>query len=71
MTLMTSFFADMVNFANIAIILSNLIRFVHIGYTFTYWLMTPGDLYHDLGEPDDLFADTYNFDVYAILQFFA
>jgi hypothetical protein len=30
--------------------------------------MTPSVLYHDLGEPDDLFADTYNFDVYAIFR---
>jgi hypothetical protein len=43
-------------------------RFVNIGYTYTYWLMTPSVLYHDLGEPEDLFADTYNFDVYAIFR---
>jgi hypothetical protein len=43
-------------------------RFVNIGYTYTYWLMTPSVLYHDLGEPDYLFADTYNFDVYAIFR---
>jgi hypothetical protein len=30
--------------------------------------MTPSVLCHDLGEPDDLFADTYNFDVYAIFR---
>jgi hypothetical protein len=31
--------------------------------------MTPSSvLYHDLGESDDLFADTYNFDVYAIFR---
>jgi len=30
--------------------------------------MTPSVLYHDLGEPDDLFADTYNFDLYAIFR---
>jgi hypothetical protein len=30
--------------------------------------MTPSVLYHDLGEPDDPFADTYNFDVYAIFR---
>jgi hypothetical protein len=41
---------------------------VHIGYTYTYWLMTPSVLYHDLGEPDDLFADIRNFAVYAIFR---
>jgi hypothetical protein len=59
MTFYDDFFADMANFVNTAII-SFEFDPIHAYRVHLYLLVDDTKCpYHDLGEPDDLFADTY------------